>query len=80
MSVAKKALAALTEATDLSDAAVAAEREANPGKYADDYYTKNDTFNPPDEVLARCSVFHDLGSFVNVFNSAWSEYKSKMGN
>ena len=40
----------------------------------------DETFNPSDEVLERCSVFHDLGSFVNVFNSAWSEYKSKMGN
>ena len=46
----------------------------------DDYYTKNDTFNPPDEVLERCSVFHDLGSFVDVFNKAWMEFKTKMGN
>ena len=38
------------------------------------------TFNPSDEVLARCSVYHYLGSFVEVFNRAWSEIKSKMLN
>ena len=46
----------------------------------DESYTGDETYNPSDEVLARCSVFHDLGDFVDVFNSAWSEYKSKMGN
>ena len=41
-------------------------------------FTGNDIFNPTDEELARCSVFHDLGDFVEVFNDAWSEYMSKL--
>ena len=40
----------------------------------------DETFNPSDEVLSRCSIFHDLGSFVEVFNRAWSEFKSLMVN
>lgn len=28
--------------------------------------------------LARCTVFHDLGDFVETFNKAWDEYKSAM--
>lgn len=43
-------------------------------------YIEDETYNPSDETLKRCSVFHDLGDFVDVFNAAWSEYKSKMGN
>ena len=45
----------------------------------DAYYTENETFNPSDETLARCTIFHSLGDFVNVFNAAWEEYKSTMG-
>ena len=44
----------------------------------DEYYTENETFNPSDETLSRCSVFHDLGDFVNVFNDAWYEFKSNL--
>ncbi len=43
-------------------------------------FTDNEIFNPSDEVLARCNVFHDLGEFVSVFNNAWSEFHSAMGN
>jgi len=46
----------------------------------DEYYTENETFNPSDEVLSRCSVFHDLGDFVEVFNKAWMEFCAAMGN
>lgn len=46
----------------------------------DEDFVGNEVFNPTEEDLARCSVFHDLGDFVDVFNNAWSEYKSKMGN
>ena len=42
----------------------------------DAYFTENETYNPPAEVLARCEVFHDLGDFVEVFNAAWSKIKS----
>lgn len=43
-------------------------------------YTENETYNPSEETIGRCRVFHDLGDFVDVFNTAWSEYKSKMGH
>lgn len=46
----------------------------------DEYFIESETFNPPEEVLSRCNVFHDLGSFVEVFNAAWEEFKSAMGN
>ncbi len=46
----------------------------------DSYFTENETFNPSEETLSRCHVFHDLGSFTDVFNAAWSEFKSAMGN
>lgn len=46
----------------------------------DQELAEDETFNPSEEVLARCTVFHDLGDFVEVFNRAWSEFKSKMGN
>ncbi len=39
-------------------------------------FTEDETYNPSEEVLARCEVFHDLGEFVEVFNAAWSEIKS----
>ena len=44
----------------------------------DQELANDETFNPTDEVLSRCTVFHDLGSFVEVFNRAWSEFKSLM--
>lgn len=43
-------------------------------------FTEDEIFNPSQEVLDRCNVFHDLGDFVDVFNTAWAEYKSAMGN
>ena len=46
----------------------------------DEEFTDNVVFNPTEEELSRCTIFHDLGDFVDVFNDAWSEYKSKMGN
>lgn len=46
----------------------------------DEYFTENETYNPPQEVLDRCEVFHDLGDFTEVFSKAWSAIKSAMGN
>ncbi len=46
----------------------------------DEYFTENEVFNPSDETLARCSVYHDLGTFIEVYNAAWDEFKAKMGN
>ena len=42
----------------------------------DEYFTGNETYNPPQEVLDRCEIFHDLGEFTEVFNKAWSRIKS----
>lgn len=41
----------------------------------DAYFTDNETYNPSDETLARCTVFHDLGEFISVFNDAWNAIK-----
>ena len=43
----------------------------------DEYFTGSETYNPPKEVLDRCTVFHDLGDFVSVFNEAWNAIKMK---
>ena len=42
----------------------------------DEYFTESETYNPPQEVLDRCEVFHDLGDFTAVFSKAWSRIKS----
>ncbi len=39
-------------------------------------YTEDETYNPPQEVLDRCEVFHDLGEFVEIFNAAWDKIKA----
>ncbi len=44
----------------------------------DESFVNNEIFNPSDEVLKRCSVFHDLGDFVSVFNEAWAEFHAAM--
>lgn len=41
----------------------------------DPYFTESETYNPSKETLARCTVFHDLGDFVEVFNDAWKKVK-----
>lgn len=42
----------------------------------DPYFTENETYNPTDETLARCEIFHDLGDFIEVFNDAWTRVKA----
>lgn len=68
----------------LNDASIAARNTEyifystpNAGAMAllDDYFTDNETYNPPADVLARCTVFHDLGNFIEVFNDAWTKVK-----
>ena len=41
------------------------------GDYADD-----PTYNPPQDVLDRCTVFRDLGDFISVFSDAWTRVKA----
>ena len=46
----------------------------------DEELAANETFNPTDETLARCNVYHDLGAAIELYNSAWEEFKTAMGN
>lgn len=39
-------------------------------------YSGDPTYNPPQEVLDRCQVFHDLGDFIDVFTDAWTKVKA----
>lgn len=42
-----------------------------------DEQTRNDErFYPPQEVIARCEAFCDLGAMLEVYNEMWSEIKS----
>jgi len=34
-------------------------------------YIENETYNPPQELLDKCEIFHDLGDFINVYNDSW---------
>ncbi len=38
-------------------------------------YLSNNAFNPTDDVINRCTVFHDLGDFTQVYSDAWQEVK-----
>ena len=38
-------------------------------------YTENPTYNPPQELLDRCALFHDLGDFISVYETAWNNVK-----
>ena len=42
----------------------------------DSAYIEDATYNPPQEVLDRCEIFHDLGDFIEVYNEAWINIKS----
>ena len=39
-------------------------------------FTESPVFNPPQEDLDRCEIFHDLGDFVGVFSDAWTKVKA----
>ncbi len=39
-------------------------------------YIEDETYNPPQEVLDRCTIFHDLGDFIQVFSDAWTKIKA----
>ncbi len=45
----------------------------------DEELVQNKTFNPTDETLSRCGVYHDLGATIELYNSAWEEFKTAMG-
>ena len=39
-------------------------------------YIDDPTYNPPQDVLDRCTVFRDLGDFISVFSDAWTKIKA----
>ncbi len=39
-------------------------------------YIDDPTFNPPQEVLDLCQIYHDLGDFIAVFSDAWTKVKA----
>ena len=39
-------------------------------------FTEDPTYNPAQEVLDRCTIFHDLGDFISVFSDAWTKVKA----
>lgn len=39
-------------------------------------YIDDVTFNPPQDVLDRCQIYHDLGDFISVFSDAWTKVKA----
>lgn len=47
--------------------------------HLDEDFTSNEIFNPSDEILSRCVVYHDLGDFIEVFNKAWADFYAAMG-
>ena len=42
----------------------------------DDSYKNNPTYNPPQEILDKCELYHDLGDFINVYNASWNRIKA----
>lgn len=48
-------------------------------KLLDSSYIDNPTYNPPQEVLDRCALFHDLGDFVSAYEEAWNNVKLHVG-
>ena len=42
----------------------------------DESYIENPTYNPPQEVLDQCEIFHDLGDFITVYNESWNRIKA----
>ena len=39
----------------------------------DESWTENPIYNPAQDVLDRCTIFHDLGDFLRVFEEAWNK-------
>lgn len=42
----------------------------------DESYTENEIYNPPQDVLDNCDIFHDLGDFISVYNASWERVKT----
>lgn len=42
-------------------------------------YVNNETYNPSQEILDKCEIFHDLGDFITVYNDSWMRVISYEG-
>ena len=40
-----------------------------------DEYMQNVVLNPSEEITNRCEYFHDVGDFINVYNTLWGQIK-----
>ena len=40
-------------------------------------YINDPTYTPPQELLDKCEIFHDLGDFITVYNDAWNRIKAQ---
>ena len=40
-------------------------------------YINDPTYNPPQELLDKCEILHDLGDFITVYNDAWNRIKAQ---
>ena len=38
-------------------------------------YTENPVLNPDESITDRCEYFHDVGDFINVYNTLWGQIK-----
>ena len=41
----------------------------------DQWYKDNNAYNPAEDVVKRCTVYHDLGDFESKYAEAWQEVK-----
>lgn len=41
-------------------------------------YINNETYMPPQDLLDKCELFHDLGDFITVYNDAWNRIKAQV--
>ncbi|MEG1560453.1 MAG: spermidine/putrescine ABC transporter substrate-binding protein [Clostridia bacterium] len=39
----------------------------------DEDWLSDETYNPPQKIIDRCDIFHDLGDFTPVFSAAWDK-------
>ena len=42
----------------------------------DDELREDPVFNPSQELLDRCTLYHDLGDFISVYTDAWTKVKA----
>ncbi|MGI6168119.1 MAG: ABC transporter substrate-binding protein [Christensenellales bacterium] len=46
---------------------------------ADEILRNNPAYNPSEEALERCEIFHDLGDFIDRYNDIWMKVKATRG-